>query len=202
MQLPPLEFDVGVKRLCSEIAPESRPQIVRCEPHQDGEVSECFPNVQKYIATNGGELVHGWAIWDWCGEMMEGEFHAVWKSPNGDLIDITPRILPLKWIMFIPDPKTVFEGFQVNNKRVALTDNPLIHRVITNANALFDEMNKGELKHFTGEIRFNERDHPKGFSLLKEKEQIESELLMSFGPSVMTKMMQLGSCQPPSACGW
>ena len=202
MQFPPQDFNESVKKLCDELVPSGVPLIVRCSPAEGGAVNECFPNVEAYSKTHGGSLVHGWALWDWVGEMIEGEFHGVWMSPEGELVDISPRVIPLRWIMFLPDPSTVFEGCQVNNVRIPLTDNDLIRRMIKNANDCFDVMNAGGLKEYTGEVAFNSRDHPREFALHEEKARIEVELAQFLIPRVIPRMMQLSSLHPPNPCQW
>ena len=52
---------------------------------------ECFPNVEKMVQEYGGQQVNGRAIWQWDNKLVEAEAHAVWKSPDGQLIDITPH---------------------------------------------------------------------------------------------------------------
>lgn len=82
--------------------------------------------------------------------MVEAEFHAVWLSPESSFVDVTPAIVPR--ILFLPDPARTYEGQQVNNIRVALADNPLIHEFIEINNKIFDEENRGELANVHGEI--------------------------------------------------
>jgi hypothetical protein len=65
----------------------------------------CHLNVAHRVQHHGGERVFGWMIWT--GPMFtEGEFHSVWRSPDGELLDITPRADGEKFILFVPDPKT------------------------------------------------------------------------------------------------
>jgi hypothetical protein len=65
----------------------------------------CHLNVAHRVKRHGGERVFGWMIWT--GPMFtEGEFHSVWRSPDGELMDITPRVDGEEFILFVPDPKT------------------------------------------------------------------------------------------------
>ena len=63
----------------------------------------CTASVRGHIKKHGGEMVLGWIIW--VGPLLvEGEAHAVWRSPTGELIDITPKPDGEKEIVFCPDP--------------------------------------------------------------------------------------------------
>lgn len=77
--------------------------------------NHCFPNVQQKIKMDGGAIQHGWTIWECRQRYVEGEFHAVWISPDGQLKDITPKIDGERHILFIPDPVRVYEGKRVSN---------------------------------------------------------------------------------------
>ena len=60
----------------------------------------CFPNVEKKVGRNGGEIVFGWRVHE-CQEFFQLTHHAVWKSPEDCLIDVTPGSSSNR---FIPDP--------------------------------------------------------------------------------------------------
>lgn len=65
----------------------------------------CHLNVAHRVKHHGGQRVFGWMIWT--GPMFtEGEFHSVWRSPSGDLVDVTPRRDGEEFVLFVPDPKT------------------------------------------------------------------------------------------------
>ena len=57
---------------------------------------------------------------------MEAEFHAVWNSPRGELIDVTPKRLPVRYILFLRDSKRKFEGRRVLNIRHPLANDALL----------------------------------------------------------------------------
>lgn len=63
---------------------------------------ECHLNVRYQVKQHGGKVVNGWMIWD--GDFFtEAEFHCVWRSPDGHLEDITPRVDGETEILFLPD---------------------------------------------------------------------------------------------------
>ncbi len=69
-------------------------------PHM--EAGSCHNNVRMCMqAVGGGEQVYGWLV---CvtNKHVEFEFHSLWKAPNGDVVDVTPR--DESKILFLPDP--------------------------------------------------------------------------------------------------
>ena len=68
----------------------------------------CHLNVAHRIKHHGGERVLGWMIWA-SSLFVEGEAHAVWKSPLGELLDITPRGDGEELIVFVPDQTLTIE---------------------------------------------------------------------------------------------
>lgn len=51
---------------------------------------------------------------------VDGVFHAVWRRPDGRLIDVTPRADGLATIIFLPDSHVVWEGEAVESCRMLL----------------------------------------------------------------------------------
>ena len=100
---------------------------------------ECYANCQRKVSRSGGSLQSGWIF----ASRRENDYviasaHAVWLSPDGVLIDITP-ILPLEkmpeWVVpplrdteghvvFLPDDK----AFEQPNKLLPLTKNKALLR--------------------------------------------------------------------------
>ena len=71
----------------------------------DAEIDFCHLNVLiKCLIAQEGKPIFGWMLGqDKFQEFSEAQFHCVWKSPEGNFIDITPRKDREKRIMFIPD---------------------------------------------------------------------------------------------------
>lgn len=76
--------------------------------------------------------------------MVEAEFHAVWLSPEGQMIDITPKPHGETQILFVPDDRLGYSGVTVDNKRMPLRDDQLIRHFIAASEAITRVMNKGE----------------------------------------------------------
>jgi hypothetical protein len=64
----------------------------------------CFDGVLEKVRHDGGGIRLGWAFWEWPNAFLNAEFHAVWGDPAGRLVDITPKPLGEKTILFAPDP--------------------------------------------------------------------------------------------------
>jgi hypothetical protein len=99
---------------------------------------ECFPNVWNHIDRAGGSIVHGWCIWENPGLFIEGEFHGVWKSPSGELVDITQKKDGEREILFLIDPSTDLPRESMlrrDNVRMAMKDDPAVHQFLETAAA-------------------------------------------------------------------
>jgi hypothetical protein len=83
---------------------DSTPTAIPLEPLDVQPINECFSVVPNYVAAHGGYVVLGWAIWEWPRVSIEAEFHCVWRSPVGHLVDITPKPEPMESITFLLDP--------------------------------------------------------------------------------------------------
>jgi hypothetical protein len=81
----------AIINFCKEISSE-QPIFVSLRPVVDKPINECFSIVPKHITTHGGKQKIGWCIHVWRYVLIEAEFHCIWESPEGKLIDITPRV--------------------------------------------------------------------------------------------------------------
>src|SRR5688572_33242240 len=86
----PKSVSKEVLELCAMIDATQSPIYVDVVPFADGKLEDCFPNVQARVAKDGGTIQYGWMIWEHPGVLVEGVFHAIWRNPSGDLLDITP----------------------------------------------------------------------------------------------------------------
>jgi hypothetical protein len=109
------------------------------EPETDAQPNECYSNCQKKVGKSGGTMQCGWIF----AARREHDYviaspHAVWRSPEGVLIDITPRlpsdnlpksvVPPLRdtegHVFFLPDAK----AFERPSKFLPLTKNKALIR--------------------------------------------------------------------------
>ncbi|NCH99045.1 MULTISPECIES: hypothetical protein [Cronobacter] len=65
---------------------------------------ECYYNVARMVRENGGEPVFGWMLWE-STNLIEGEAHCLYRSPEGIVTDITPRVSGETEIFFVEDSK-------------------------------------------------------------------------------------------------
>jgi hypothetical protein len=117
----PKTISLAVQKLCSELVSEGVPLYLKVTPKSYEEANDCFIVVEREVAERGGEVCFGWTIWEWPSVFIEADFHAVWRAPTGELIDITPKQLPIERILFLPDIVRRYEGKQVKNVRRALS---------------------------------------------------------------------------------
>lgn len=117
----PSQMTPMLSECCRSLNPDSPPLWVDVLPEDGALANECFPNVQKKIAKDGGSFVNGWVIWQWANIMIEAEAHSVWKSCDGELVDITPHNYNEHTILFVPDKKVEFEGIIIPSKRAPMT---------------------------------------------------------------------------------
>ena len=108
--------------LCRRIVPGEVPQYVPVKAEEWSRPMECFTNVEQMVKRYGGQQVNGRAIWQWSNVLVEAEAHAVWKSPEGQLIDITPHDNSEDKILFLCDESMIYSGEQIGNIRLALTE--------------------------------------------------------------------------------
>jgi len=112
---------------------------------------ECIPNVKNKIIKHSGSIVYGWQLWKH-SFMIEAEFHSIWKSPKGMLIDITPKQFRTDYIIFIEDSKTPYNGKQIANIMINTTRNDLVDDFIELNQARFRIENKDERATINDEI--------------------------------------------------
>ena len=98
-------------------------------------------------------------------------------------------------MLFLPDPKRAYEGFQINNIRKQIKKSSLISKFIRNAEDLHIEMNKGDLKHFTGEIT---DPSPQLLRLFREKRQIEELMAPKYGDKLVSAIEERLNSPMPS----
>jgi hypothetical protein len=105
--------DIHLEKLISKIKTDSTPIYVDIKAESEAAIIECFPN------------------------------HGIWNSPEGELIDITPRTIPSQKILFLRDTENSYNGCQVDNIRVNISGNTLADDLIILYESKFNIENKG-----------------------------------------------------------
>ncbi|TPD98478.1 zinc chelation protein SecC [Stenotrophomonas maltophilia] len=148
----PTEITRAIRYLADTVVPRAQPVYLPVQPEADAIVHECFPNVQAKVGRDGGQMRCGWQLWEWPNVLVEAEFHAVWVSPAGELIDITPKPEGEARILFVPDPSRRYEGVAIDNVRRSLRDDQLIRHFIQVSEAIVRVMNRGKRAFQYGEV--------------------------------------------------
>lgn len=140
----PPEISRAVRRLIDSVVHGAEPVYLDVQPEADAIVHECFLNVQAKVARDGGQMLCGWQLWEWPHVLVEAEFHSVWVSPAGEMVDITPKPEGERRILFVPDARRRYEGLAIDNVRMPLRDDLLIKHFIQMSEAIVQVMNRGE----------------------------------------------------------
>lgn len=78
------------------------PAYVPVRPAPWAENGMCQLNVAAQVDHFGGRVLLGWAIWA-SRVVLLAEFHAVWLSLEGEMVDVTPAAEDEDRIVFAPD---------------------------------------------------------------------------------------------------
>ena len=114
----------GMLKLARQLDASSTPGIVPVEPAEGCLPGSCFQNVAATVRGRGGSAQHGWRMREQAAAYVEGSFHAVWRRPDGALIDVTPRGDQLSEIVFLPDSRMLWQGEDVEPRRMMLHEQP------------------------------------------------------------------------------
>jgi len=174
---PPKLIKPYVISFCRGVVADPNPVYVHLHPLDGVAANSCFEIVPDYVAKHGGEQVTGWSIWEWPRVFIEAEFHAVWRQPDGTLLDITPKVFPMPRILFLPDSVRTYKGRQVNNIRKPIGTDPAIKRFCEICTLIYQETNKGELAEYHGTMVAS----PLLQKYMAEKEEIVMTLMSRHG---------------------
>lgn len=120
MTTTPVRFTTHIRKLCARLGIGWEPALIQVQARKDSGFSDCFADVERQVAEHGGELVVGWLIWEWSAILVEAEFHAVWKSPAGEFIDVSNKPDNETMVMFVQDKTRTDTGKRVDNVRIPI----------------------------------------------------------------------------------
>jgi hypothetical protein len=145
----PSPSELRVVKFCQTIRADVEPVTVPVEVAADGEVLDCFANVRRVVERSGGRTVFGWSIWEWRNIYLEAIHHAIYESPTGTLIDVTPlQMTNVDRILFLPDDTVPYDFenedhvIRRDSHRLALRKDPLIENLFATKKAHDDFLNK------------------------------------------------------------
>lgn len=151
----PLTDGPNAEALCDQLVPGARAETLDVDAPVGMQALDCVGNVRRMIEQCGGVAVYGWSLMETLpGVMMEAEFHAVWRKPDGSLQDVTPKQFPAMEpiTIFLADSSLVYRGQQIDSVRVPLRDEQLVHSFIRTAERRFEAWNRGELASYHGDM--------------------------------------------------
>lgn len=115
---------------CASITSDSSPEYIDVCPAPWASLNECFNNVSRMVKQYGSSMILGWTVWQRGNMLLDAEAHAIWRAPDGKLIDITPHSYNEKRILFLFDSSVCYQGITIPSHRQALTDSPLVSELI------------------------------------------------------------------------
>lgn len=104
----PGSIDAGTLAFCATLS-SVPPVYVPVRPVPEAKWIHCFDNAVGQALRHGGDAAYGWAVWHWPGRWFEAEHHAVWRSPTGELLDVTPQTGEPERVLFVEDPTALFD---------------------------------------------------------------------------------------------
>ncbi|TXX97358.1 SEC-C domain-containing protein [Vibrio mimicus] len=183
----PKEIDEVVMAFCNEVVAGSNPYYVNVLPDSWAKPNECFPNVARKVEAEQGKIVYGWQVWVWPDIFIEAEFHAIWQSPAGEFIDITPKQCKSSNILFIPAPELKYHGTDVDNIRKSLSQNKLVDDFILLSMCRFQLLSAGTNAD-SRKVRVSEHEllaltqlHQMVFQMLKDGKTSNAQCLCGSG---------------------
>ncbi len=163
-----------MRALCARLGATAEPAFLPVCTRKDSVLGDCFNDVNRQIAEFGGDAVHGWQLWEWPGILVEAEFHGVWRSPSGELLDVSLKGEGEEVVLFVPDPCRRFNGSRIDNVRHATGKSPHIRTFIQNQNRFF-KLYKATHGDVIGEVVL----HGELAELWEEQQILGEELAMS-----------------------
>lgn len=183
MQTTPQSIDATVLELCERANPVSTPVFVPVQTVAGAEHRDCYANVERMVKEAGGTIEYGWAVWLEPGFLIEAEHHAVWVSPGGVRMDVSPRASETQ-ILFLPGAPP-YNNRPIPNIRLGLSAHPRMREYL----AIHEQLDELQQRSVT----------PDGHIILTpqiQDLQMRAGLLqmeMGVVPSVEEMMLELSS---------
>ena len=166
-----------IMELCRELVNNPKPRFMQVTPVEHAGANDCFPVIEQHVQEYGGSICYGWQIWEWPGEMVQAEFHAVWRDSDGELHDLTPKQVPVDRILFLPDPEEVYEVTLINNVRRALSTGSDVEAFIKALDHEYEFMNRGARINQHGEIILEGPDAREWSAIQQRKSDAQARII-------------------------
>jgi hypothetical protein len=114
----------SILKLARQIDASGTPEYISVEVGEGCEPGDSNQNVTTMVRKFGGAIQHGWAFRIQPLAYVEGAFHAVWRKPDGSLVDVTPRKDEQSVIPFMVDLRNTWQGEEIEPRRMMLHEQP------------------------------------------------------------------------------
>jgi len=141
--IAPMTLTPPLAALCKELVPGATPVVLPRLAPLDQRPGDCFDTVVQHVVERGGNPCYGWVLWEWPDLFLEAEFYAVWRDPEGNLLDITPRAGDARSVLFLADPQRAFDGRRVNSVRQPISRDPAVTAFLRTCDEEFALINRG-----------------------------------------------------------
>ena len=113
--LTPREISPLVFEACRTAVANPNPIHVPVRLEAYSQAEDCHRNVAEKTRQDGGQACSGWVIWEIPDWEIQLEFHSVWQSNQGSLVDLSPPLHGGTEVLFLPDPVRVYEGRNISS---------------------------------------------------------------------------------------
>lgn len=141
-----------ILKLCKEVAGSTDARFIPVRSEAGSEPTDAAEAVMQKVERDGGSLQAGWAVWQWADALIEAESHAVWRSPEGELVDIVARPGNEQTILFVEDARQGHADAAVDRERRALRRDPLVEDFITLGRKQFLLLHNGPSRDVAGSV--------------------------------------------------
>ncbi len=113
------------------------PMYIEVKKDPEAKLYSCVTTVENHISKKQGEMVLGWYISYWPHILIQAHFHAVWKSPSGDYLDVSAHENDEKRVLFVADSSLTSHTRQMPRLR-GISNDPELHRYIAALQAYYN----------------------------------------------------------------
>jgi len=115
----PVEITDKIERFARTLA-KGQASYIPLRPSPTAKELLCVGSVDEVEAAHGGTRVMGWKIWE-CRYWFKAVYHAVWQTPEGELVDVTPEPGEVETLFVVDDKErpSVYVPPRIEAKKAA-----------------------------------------------------------------------------------
>ena len=108
--LVPLKVMSDVSLFCQSLSPRE-PLLLPYTDHGLLREKYCHVNVRDLVEASGGRHQHRWLVFRWKedGNILQSQYHSVWVTPEGTMLNVTPHSSEHDQVLFLPDDLRTIE---------------------------------------------------------------------------------------------